>query len=160
MKKTELTSKMIHREKGQSMVEFAVSLVIILVLLAGVVDLGRMFFYYIAMRDAAQEGVLYGSAYPGNCEQIALRVSDLLSSDAPSVTVYINNKLCSDAKAADIALGSGGPKDGCNPNPIKIVVEDTNFKLTMPFIGAIVGENNKITLNATAIGGVVRYQCK
>ena len=42
-------------EKGQSMVELAVSVVVLLILLAGVVDLGRLAFYYITLRDAAQE---------------------------------------------------------------------------------------------------------
>jgi hypothetical protein len=48
-------------DRGQSMTEFALSLVIILTLLAGIVDLGRAFFAYIIIRDAAQEGAVCGS---------------------------------------------------------------------------------------------------
>jgi hypothetical protein len=51
-------------EKGQSLVEFALSLTFMLILLAGVVYFGIGLFYYIAMRDAAQEGALYGSMNP------------------------------------------------------------------------------------------------
>jgi len=43
------------REKGQSLTEFGVSVVILLVLLAGTVDAGRAFFTYMALRDAVQE---------------------------------------------------------------------------------------------------------
>lgn len=48
-------------QKGQSLVEFAISLVVILILLSGAVELGMALFQYIQLRDAAQEGALYGS---------------------------------------------------------------------------------------------------
>ncbi len=51
-------------ESGQSMVEFALVLVFLLALLAGVFDIGRAFFAYIIIRDAAQEGAVYGSIAP------------------------------------------------------------------------------------------------
>ena len=47
-------------EKGQSLVELAISLMVLLLILAGVVDLGNMMFQYMAMRDAAQEAASYG----------------------------------------------------------------------------------------------------
>ena len=47
--------------KGQALVEFAVSFVIILILLSGAVELGIGLFQYIQLRDAAQEGALFGS---------------------------------------------------------------------------------------------------
>ena len=52
------------REKGQSLVEFALVLVFLLSLLAGIFDLGRAFFAYIIIRDAAQEGAVFGSIAP------------------------------------------------------------------------------------------------
>ena len=51
-------------EVGQSLTEFALILVFLLVLLAGVFDVGRAFFAYIIIRDAAQEGAVYGSIAP------------------------------------------------------------------------------------------------
>lgn len=154
MKKIRKASKKLKREKGQSLVEFAVSLVLILTILAGICDLGRMFFYYIAMRDAAQEGALYGSAYPANCDEIVARAEALLSGDA-TVNVDINEKSCSEAKADDIALGAGGPKDGCASKTIKVSVVDENFDLTMPFFGGW-----SIRLDASANGTILRPQCK
>lgn len=49
------------KEQGQSLVELALSLVLLLTLLAGLVDFGRAFFTYVALRDAAQEGAAYAS---------------------------------------------------------------------------------------------------
>ncbi len=39
-------------------------MVILLFLVGGIVDLGRGFFTYMALRDAVQEGALYGSINP------------------------------------------------------------------------------------------------
>lgn len=56
--------KINRSERGQSLVEFAISLVVILFLLAGAVEFGKALFEYIQLRDAAQEGAVYGSICP------------------------------------------------------------------------------------------------
>jgi Flp pilus assembly protein TadG len=50
-----------HKERGQSFVELAVSLVVILFVLAGAVDFGRAYFAFISLRDASQEGALFAA---------------------------------------------------------------------------------------------------
>ena len=62
--------------RGQSLVEFSISLTFMLILLSGVVYLGIGLFYYIAMRDAAQEGALYGSMNPADSAGIQTRAVD------------------------------------------------------------------------------------
>ena len=62
--------------RGQSLVEFAISLTFMLILLSGAVYFGIGLFYYIAMRDAAQEGALYGSMNPADAGGIQTRVAD------------------------------------------------------------------------------------
>ena len=52
--------------KGQSLVEFAIGATILLILLSGVVEFGIAFFQYVQLRDAVQEGALYGSVHPDN----------------------------------------------------------------------------------------------
>jgi Flp pilus assembly protein TadG len=51
-------------ERGQSLVELAISLGVILMLLAGAINFGMALFSYVAIRDAAQEGAMYASLYP------------------------------------------------------------------------------------------------
>ena len=51
-------------ERGQSLVELSISMTIIVFLLAGAFDVGNAFITYIELRDAAQEGALYGSVNP------------------------------------------------------------------------------------------------
>src|SRR2546425_13297602 len=54
-----------HRsERGQGLVEFSLMVVFLSVLLMGVLDLGRAYFTYLALKDAAQEGAYFGSAFP------------------------------------------------------------------------------------------------
>lgn len=49
-----------HRwESGQSLVEMTLGLMFFLVVLLGVLDLGRLYFIYIAMEDGANEAALY-----------------------------------------------------------------------------------------------------
>jgi Flp pilus assembly protein TadG len=64
------------QSRGQSMVEFAISLTFMLILLAGAIYFGIGLFHYVAMRDAAQEGALFGSMNPTNTAGIQTRVAD------------------------------------------------------------------------------------
>jgi len=51
-------------ESGQSLVEVAFGMVILLVLLAGVLDLGRMYFTFVALEDSVGEAALYLAINP------------------------------------------------------------------------------------------------
>jgi len=127
-----------HRtERGQSMVELAMSLVFLLTLLAGVVDLGRAFFAYMIIRDAAQEGAVYGAIAdksdltafknevdnrvetafvdPANPTQSPIDLSDM------TVTTQIVGSACA------------GPGHG-----VKVTV-DYSLPITMPFLGSLLG---------------------
>jgi hypothetical protein len=155
--KNMLSSKKHLREKGQSLLEFAVSLILLVIILAGIIDLGRMFFYYIAMRDAAQEGIVYGIAYPSNsdCAEIDNRIKALLSDDNAriQVVVLINGVACNAADDDGVY-----PDDACSGNEIEVSVIDPEFPITMPFLGAILGRNT-IALNASVTGTILRPQC-
>ncbi|RJP48432.1 MAG: pilus assembly protein [Anaerolineaceae bacterium] len=70
------TNNHFPNKRGQSLVEFAISLTFILILLAGAIYFGIGLFYYVAMRDAAQEGALYGSMNPTDLGGIQTRVAD------------------------------------------------------------------------------------
>jgi len=149
--KEKVTNKRIERgEKGQSMVELALTLLIILTLLAGAVDLGSAFFSYVAIRDAAQEGALYGSLYPTDTNGIYYRVRQ--SSSAP-----VN---LSDISIVTVPPPST-PQGACRPlsgsNPITVTVR-YNYELSMPFIGAILG-TDKIPLSASVTDTILNPKC-
>jgi hypothetical protein len=56
------TSK--RTERGQSLVEFAISGMLLVILFSGLVDLARVYFTYIALEDAAGEAALFLSINP------------------------------------------------------------------------------------------------
>ncbi len=155
-----------HRpnEKGQSLTELAISFVVIFIILAGMVDLGRMYFHYIAMRDAAQEAASYGAIYPTHCDQIrdhALAALD--NSPAIAVTVQITGRtkglpsgweftnMCSEV-STDI-------EKACFNNTVVVTISDPEFPITMPFIGTFLGRQT-IHLQTTITDTILRPPCK
>lgn len=58
------------RERGQSIVEVALILPVALVLLAGTVDMGRLFFARVAIENAAREGAVFAANNP-RCDTAA-----------------------------------------------------------------------------------------
>jgi hypothetical protein len=95
-------------ERGQSLVEFTLLLPLLMFLLLGLLDVGRLYYAYVAVTDAASEGANYGARNPGDMTQIKLRASEALdglvqvgtddvtitsSSDLITVTVTYDHKL-------------------------------------------------------------------
>jgi len=130
--------KYLESKKGQSLVEFALSLFFILLLVTGIVDLGRAFFTYMDLREAAQEGAAYGSIYPNYNTLIAERVRQ--SSNA------IENASVNVVIAYDV--------DPCAGNDIQVTVEMPNFPITMPFLGTILGTQT-LTIAASATDRII-----
>lgn len=141
-------------EKGQSLAELAVVLVILLILLAGIIDLGRMIFLYMSMRDAAQEGASYAAVFPTHCAQINDRVRDFLPphSNPFQVTVNIGGVSCASADPGQACAGE------FNNVKNEVFVEiRTDFDITMPFLSAFTGE--VIDLNTSITDTIVRPKC-
>ncbi len=69
-----MANRISNKEKAQSLTELAISFTFLMLLLAGSVDLGRIFFTMIQLQDAAQEGAIYGSSDPTNTTEIKARV--------------------------------------------------------------------------------------
>jgi len=107
-------------ERGQSLVEFAISLVIILWLLAGAVEFGIALFQYIQLRDAAQEGALYGSIHPDDTSGIIARVQD--ASNSPIDL----------ANDPDVTITPSVSGSGCVADAVTVTVT-YKHKVFMPF---------------------------
>jgi Flp pilus assembly protein TadG len=52
-------------QAGQALVELALMAIILMVLLGFTLDIGRAYYSYLALKDAAGEGAYYGSVHPG-----------------------------------------------------------------------------------------------
>jgi hypothetical protein len=129
-------------ERGQSLVEFSLGLVLLLLVVCGLLDLGRLYFTFVALEDAAGEAALYLSLNPQCIHE--------------SVT-------CANPNNADFrARNSGGQEVDWTKANIKFdvpptfgvgesvkVTIDYSYGLLTPIIPRIVGLN-PIKLTATA----------
>jgi hypothetical protein len=79
-------------ERGANLVEAAFVIPVLLLLLACVVDLGRAYFTYITIIDAAREGARYGAGHPkdagGICTRALAEAQDQQPSFASLTCVY------------------------------------------------------------------------
>jgi Flp pilus assembly protein TadG len=50
-----------RRQRGQSLVEFAISSLVLLLLAMGLIDLSRAFYYSVSLQGAAREGARHGA---------------------------------------------------------------------------------------------------
>jgi Flp pilus assembly protein TadG len=130
-------------QRGQSLVEMALSLTMLLMLLAGVLDIGRAYYTYLSLRDAAAEGAAYGSIHPTDTSGIVDRVvgespGGVVNWGAASVSTDILVKNC---------RGGG----------IKVKV-DYSYTLLTPFIGAIAGSQS-LPLSATVVNTILSPAC-
>jgi hypothetical protein len=149
-------------ETAQSLVEFAISALVILLLLVAIADFGRAFFTYLTLRDAAQEGAVYASVCPVHVDGIVTRVRSASTRpvDLSNVTQievschYIydvngDNHItdeddfpnCNDGYSLDPEAYSPVPGHGVR---VRVVYPD--FVITTPLLGSIIGQS--ITLSA------------
>lgn len=147
--------KINRSERGQSLVEFAISLVVILFLLAGAVEFGLALFQYIQLRDAAQEGAVYGSICPRDPAKIETRVRDhssspvdlSVTSGSEAVTVNVEGRDSTTATAKNFNLLK--PGDG-------IYVEVSfNHRVFMPFGTLFTGGSNTIPIRASVTNTIL-----
>jgi len=79
------------KEKGQSMTEVALVLPVMLLILAGILDLGRLYYVTVALTDAAGEGAVYAAIRPNSADEIIARTqaasTGLVQIDMEKVTV-------------------------------------------------------------------------
>lgn len=149
-----LTFKRRPHQKGQGLVEFAASLVVLMILLAGIVDMGRAIFTLFALQDAAEEGLVYGIGFPTDCNQIIERIRGNLTNNILPETVEVEVNI----------QRNDGSYSSCYTIPFNEVYAGklmrievrTAFAITMPFIGAFVGQ--EIPLRGTSNGVILRPQ--
>ena len=125
--------------KGQSLVELALSFVVLMLLIAGSVEFGIIFFQKVQLQDAAQEGAIYGSMCPND-------------------TVSIEDR---------VRFNSNSPLDLTSPNVFVSVSRDTqnvevvvsyNHKIFMPLLSRLLGKQF-IPLQGRMVSAILSESC-
>ena len=137
-----------NSERAQSLVEFAISLLLILMILTGAVELSLALFEYVTIRDAAQEGALFASVNPRETAAIQARVIDAandgLALTAGNITITSNGNYC----------------EGLTPSgtPITITVRiNWPHRIIMPLAGTFLGQ--QINMSAKATNTILQPVC-
>jgi Flp pilus assembly protein TadG len=148
-----------QNDKGQSMVELAISLMFLLFLVAGVVDLGRAFFTYIALRDAAQEGAAYASvareelSAPMACSAIIGRTQATSSTQIVDLTDTIIT-----VNFDGVPCASASNSNACHGSEVEVIVHYPNFQITTPLLGTILGSQT-VPITASILDTVLIPPC-
>ena len=112
-----------HTQKGSALIEFAVSLIVILSVLFGIIDVGRALYAYDWVANAARKGsrFMMVRGTPG-----CLRNPHLLSGGCPATSAdainYVKN-----------ANGNGIDTTGIDPNQVTV----TSLCFVTPTIGSL-----------------------
>lgn len=135
---------------GQALPEFALVLPVFMLLFLGAVDFGRVFFSYIAVRNAASQGAAYGAASPTDGAGIASRVQQETNTQRQAGESTLNvTTACVDGNSGatiDCSLAQGGFGAG---NLITVSVSE-RFTFLTPFINNVFGNSFSLGASATA----------
>jgi Flp pilus assembly protein TadG len=139
----------LNHRKGQSMVEFAMVLPILVLFIGGIFELGRAFFAFIAITNAAREGARVITFWPGKTtgNDVVLAINTEIG-NSPMVTI-------GNIASRSIECGTGGvdyvpiainssPLVCQSERPIRVTVT-YNFRLVMQLFFP-----NPITLQRSA----------
>jgi hypothetical protein len=139
-------------QSGQSLVEFALMLPMLLIMLMGTLDIGRMYFAFVAIQNAAGEGALYAAinpkcvhasdgpecADPYNAEYRAIHESPGGAVDWARVTIDVE------------PVDRSGLREG---DPITIYVR-YQYDILTPLISPLV-KDGKLALTAHAVQNII-----
>ena len=123
-------------QRGQSLAEFALLLPLLLVILFGTIDIGRAFYTYISLTNAAREAARYAAVNGTN--STSTEVLQEFNSGGTDI---------SGCAAGSLTFSASGGGRG-NPYTVQVSCQ---FTLVTPFMASIVGAlGNQITISSTA----------
>ena len=149
-------------ERGQSLVELAFSILILVYLLAGAVEFGMIFFQFVQLRDAAQEGALYGSMNPYVDSNLdgAFNVGEPVNQAGIEQRVRAASSSpidLTDPAVIVVATSSDSSNRFCEGHGLQVTVSYDHV-IFMPFMPQILS-TNEIPLTATVIDTILRPIC-
>jgi len=136
------------RERGQSLVEFSISLIALVFIIGGLVDLGRTYFIFIALEDSAGDAALFLSLDPDCPDNAAC-------TDPGNAEWRAENAASGffDFTTADTTVTSIIPSPWGAGSVVTVEIRHT-FALLTPVIPQIIGVNT-LTLKSTATQTIV-----
>ncbi|HJQ14203.1 MAG TPA: TadE family protein, partial [Anaerolineales bacterium] len=139
--------------------ELGISLLILVYLLSGAVEFGVLFFQFVQLRDASQEGALYGSTSPTSLSGIELRAREASNSPVDlrdvtkvDVSIFVDNIL-----VWKNGVVQGSTTSACENHALQVKV-DYEHRIFMPFMATFIG-NPTIPLSASVTDTILTPVC-
>jgi Flp pilus assembly protein TadG len=144
-RKMAMKRKTLFSEYSQSLVELAIAFTVMMFLLSGIIEFGIAFFQYMQIRDAAQEGAIYGSVNPTDETGIRNRIADVINRPFNlGITPTSSNITISDHGGRCAGYGL-------------VVTITYDHPVTMPLIASITGST--IRLRGSAVSTILTPPC-
>ena len=139
------------RSRGQSLVEFAIILPIMLLFLAAVIDLGRVFYATITLNNAAREGAFQAAQTPDSFDQ---------GQPCNTATNLVTCRVQLESKDSGVSIAATDIDMTCNPgscapasgNTVQVDVTG-QFTLVTPLLSMFFG-GQTIPMAASAIAQI------
>jgi PKD repeat protein len=137
--------------RGQSMVELALVLPLLVLLVLIAVDFGRIYFSYIEIHNAAREGAKYAAQDPSNTALITSAATRETNSQAQSgeSVLVLSAPLCKNAGGTVIACATATTGGSGPGNTVTIRVAE-RFSFLTPIINNFFGNNFQMTAASTS----------
>jgi Flp pilus assembly protein TadG len=152
-----------RNERGSSLVELALVLPLLLLLLIGTVELGRIAYAAIEVTNAARAAVAFGAQRRGTANDVpdmktvaAADASNLVSMGATLLTTPTNACYCDTSAGARTSVTCTSDFSLCPAGTTSVVYVLANTTATVPTMFNYPGLPNSFTLNGFAQMRVVQ----
>lgn len=144
------------RRGGQSLVEFALVLPVLLLLVAGAIDLGRAYFTAVSLENAVKEGAFFGARDPEcatdattGCNDPA-NVQARVEAELDGIALSTFQAKCFDPNTT-VFTGPGKALADCEDGDLYYVRTQVPFGLITPIMSDIVGSSITLTSESSAV---------
>ena len=135
-----LRTTLLKSEKGQSMVEFALLLPILILILLMIIEGGLIFGGYLELQNAARDGARYASVHTDKQDQT-------------SINTYITGKNFIIVDKSNLVQPIGFTKTTSAQGTVLTVTLTYKYPIITPIIGGIIGDEDdesKLTVITSA----------
>ena len=138
-----MSSPAARRLGGQSLVEFALTLPVVMLILLFGLDFGRVFLGWVTLNNAVREGANYAALNPTAWQgagdpSLQAEYARLITAESAGINCTLPSPLPAPTFTGGTSIGA--------PATVSITC---GFKLITPFIGAIVGNTVNVSSSAT-----------
>ena len=107
----------VRDESGSALVELALIFTVLVLVIVGAIDLGRVFTTSTALVNASRAGAQYGAANPGHSTQTATMVTTAVGSVNLSGVTAVASRTCQCATDAGVLSATRPVANDCTTSP-------------------------------------------